>query len=904
MLIVQRHYYISQLIYLLIFSRLFCSPALSQQISTHEEITGQRVMQVFDFEERDIHLNTLPMHWRKYTNSQSNEFAHFSEGRLDTLHPRSGNHSFLLNSDGTSVGFFYHRRKIQAKPGNDFQITGYVRLENVHNSRAQITCALTNRRGQYIEGSEFKSRLVSVADQGPEGWIRLDVYVPGNFPEARFITVGVWLLQESQWNLDIISGTHILRPDVHAQAWFDDISVTQLPRVILRTEKIGNTFDGKDPIELLVEVEGVGNLNYQVKLEVKNAGGELISEESWILTGVEGATKSRKIVLPEIPAGLYRSKLSIYSGNNLVSSRHLVLLKLAPLIGSSSSSGANFGILGLDDSSGDWQSLTHLTQLSNAKLLKTPVWRKDDKAEGTFSDPGFDQKLIELQKKNIELVATFSDVPKSMATQLEYGQRTIFDALSQQVEIWEPQVAFVLAQYARQVPFWQLGTNQFDKFITWDPRIKPTVETLELQFNKFITTPQINIPLNGYHKITPEETGSEHITVSIPSTILPESIPEYINEFKSKGFASIWSTVEPLNIDKYHRNYRLVDFSKRIAYTKISESDYIFIDHPWSQIEDNATKQIEPTELFPIYRTMSDLIDYTSYIGEFEIKPDIPALIFDRGDEGVLFVSNNNYKSDDPAEKSTVQLYLGNNPRGYDIFGNPVPIKVNNGIGTFSVTRWPVLINRVDSRVAGMRSSLKLNPVVLNATIKRQGIQLTFKNTFGIPISGRLKFVPNESQQAWSIDPITSNFVLGPDKTFDEIIMIKFPRNEIGGFKKIKVQFLIEADRSYNFFTDLPFEIELKDIDVSYFSRRINESDLLIQKVITNNSPTTVNLISFVDLPDNDRMERPVRRLQPDAFTTKSFLIPDAQKWFGQYIRLGLYDPKGTSRINYQIQIN
>ena len=79
---------------------------------------------------------------------------------------------------------------------------------------------------------------------------------------------------------------------------------------------------------------------------------------------------------------------------------------------------------------------------------------------------------------------------------------------------------------------------------------------------------------------------------------------------------------------------------------------------------------------------------------------------------------------------------------------------------------------------------------------------------------------------------------------------------------------------------------------------------MLIQKVVTNNSDEMLNLISFVDLPDSDRLERFIGRLMPGEVTVKNFLIPNADQWIGQFIRLGLYDPKGTKRINYQIEIN
>ncbi len=60
----------------------------------------------------------------------------------------------------------------------------------------------------------------------------------------------------------------------------------------------------------------------------------------------------------------------------------------------------------------------------------------------------------------------------------------------------------------------------------------------------------------------------------------------------------------------------------------------------------------------------------------------------------------------------------------------------------------------------------------------------------------------------------------------------------------------------------------------------------------------------FIDLPDLEHIERAIPRLQPGATETRNYLIPDAEKWLGKYVRIGLEDPNGTRRMNYQIEIN
>ena len=86
--------------------------------------------------------------------------------------------------------------------------------------------------------------------------------------------------------------------------------------------------------------------------------------------------------------------------------------------------------------------------------------------------------------------------------------------------------------------------------------------------------------------------------------------------------------------------------------------------------------------------------------------------------------------------------------------------------------------------------------------------------------------------------------------------------------------------------------------------RLINQNDLLIQQVVTNESDFQVSLKSFVTYPDRDRVEQTIPKLPPGETKTINYVIPDALQWLGQYIRIGLYDPKGTRRINHLVEIN
>jgi len=770
-------------------------PPADNQLKTPQQTTqallaGQRVMHTFDFEERELHDEILPMYWTKVTTREG--FPHYAKGKLDSAHHRSGQYSFLLIPDGGSLGYEYHARRIPVKSGSDFQITGFVHLENASSCRAQISCNLTDRAGNLIEKSRHNSRLVGIQDHSPDDWARLEIYVPGNFPDARFLTISVWLLQEEQWNQDALIASPIFRRDVKALAWFDDITIFQMPRVTLRSNRPGNVFDASEPAILQVEMQGVASLDYQALITVQNAARQLIHQEQWLLTGIEGETTLKKIELPPMPAGLYHVRLEIFAADTLISDRQLTFAQLAPLSGPSSTSGTDFGILALDSDIKEWNTLYELTRLSNAKLIKLPVWRRRPELPGAiFTESDFDEKLFQLQKNNVQVMATFSEIPDNLALKMQADQRSLLDLLNLDPEIWQPQVAYVLAQYALQVPYWQIGPESNALEQTWDPRIRPIIENMRVEFQKLVSNTLLAAPLNCMFQVTKAQIGTPRVTLYISSTIAPQQIPYYLDDCRRRDLNSIWATIEPLDQRLYHREHRIIDFAKRVAFAKKGHAETVFINHPWQTRPGNVRQLVEPTELFLVFRTLADHLGAARFVAQLNLADGIPALLFDRAGAGCLITWNENFppQQDDPSHQ--IELFVGENPVRVDLFGNRTPLPVRNGLARLQLDQWPVIITGVNTALAHLRASLRLEPEVLDASFLRQAAQLKFTNPFKMSVSGRLRLLLNLPQyQNWVVDPPFINFTLRPGETLVQNLSIKFPRNELAGKKQLEKSFI------------------------------------------------------------------------------------------------------------------
>lgn len=878
--------------------------AASAGRSSRDKLSGVLANHLFDFEERDIHYEDQPMNWTKWA-GPGEFYPHYATGRLSTEHQRSGEYSFELQAHGGSVGFEYGRRFIRAPPGSDFHISGYVHFENVRRVRARLSCVLTDRTGREIPGSRCLSELVGPDQEDRDGWAHLEVYVPGSFPNARFIAIAVWVLQESQWSQEADADASIFQPDVRAIAWFDDISIYQLPRVVLSTDQPGNVFGADDTPRLQVEVEGVSHLDYQIRLRVSDVTGNVMQDEKWILVGVEDTVRVKTMELPQLGPGLYHARMDIVSGGASVAARELSFLKTAPLSGDLTTRGSGFGLLLLDDKVGSLDTGIELVRAANARLIKLPVWRAHEDQPGSiFSEPDFDRQLLKLPQYDIQVVATFSEVPDSLWLKMRSKRRTVLDMLSQEAELWVPQVASVLARYARQIPYWQIGPDTRSENQYWEPRIGNVVEAMRKEFQELVGYTVLAVPLSSMFDVDHEQVRTDYVALNVSAAIEPQQVAAYLEDWRSRGLKHIWVTIETLDSDVYLREEVLADFAKRVAFAKKGGAEAIYINHPWVCAISNARVTYKPTEFLLVFRTLADHLGGLRYVGQFDLTDDVPALIFDLDGTGCIFTWRRG-RERDGGESRELDVYLGENVQMIDLFGNVTPLPSKAGVSRVRVGSLPIMLSGIDTRLARLQASLKLTPSALDGSVSRQRVKLSFVNPFGTSISGRVRFrVGPDYRNNWAMEPGYFNFMLRTDETLEKEVIITLPRNEIGGEKRLELSLIIDAGRSYRLRAAIPLEIRLKGVEVSVFARRLGARNLLVQLVVTNTSQKEVSLNSFVDLPDGDRIERVISRLQPGASASKSFPIPDAVEWLGEFLRVGLYDPRGVKRINYHVQIN
>src|SRR5213078_2415150 len=111
-------------------------------------------------------------------------------------------------------------------------------------------------------------------------WKRLEVELSADAPGAAFLVIELGLLQPMHFAANTLGTRTLHTQDIRGSAWFDDVTVAQVPRVTVRTNRPGNIFRRDEPVRLQVIVNDrfIDDLSAQVV--VRDALGKTVYQRT------------------------------------------------------------------------------------------------------------------------------------------------------------------------------------------------------------------------------------------------------------------------------------------------------------------------------------------------------------------------------------------------------------------------------------------------------------------------------------------------------------------------------------------------------------------------------------------------------------------------------------------------
>lgn len=907
------------------FGILLCALLVLLPAARGEPQHDQRAMKVFDFEElAEGNREDIPRYWKKIQRKYLPQFPYYVEGQFDREVFRSANTSFQLSLNGGNVGYEFEGGRIPIHLHHDYVIKGYVKTAGVaqngglQEARATLSAAFTDWQGEKIAESERFSRLVATASN-PDGWTEVTVYLSGRYEQARFLSVGVWLLQPQVYSAGGLGEQDVHWQDINGSAWFDDIAVYRIPRIALRTGVVGNVFAPGAAAQIVATIQGSVQSDVYITFLLESADGTEINQQRFARDGAQLGAMEYPLEFPDLPPGLYRAALRVWTHGELIAEKSLTFARCGPTLSQQPGAGDDFGVVLSADRLD--RTAAELLALTGTRWVKLPIWNRALQREQLVDvHPQLDELVNILHKRDHHLVAAFADVPDVLAEELGLEQHdSVLDIFSLDADLWRPYLAFGLSRYAQRIGYWQIGSDLTADLMN-DRRLHQVLNVLQGQFAALLSKPKVSIPWHGMVLPPRDLTGISTVSVTIPATVPPASTGEYIEQFQQSGHPSLWATFQTLDPTSYHRQDQLVDLARRVISAKAAGANAIFLDQPWRWRREGTTQIVEPTEMLLLYRTLSTLLGGTEYRGSLWLGPGIATAIFRKNDHGVLVVwkeAGSDEITGGPAtnareNRSGVhKLLLGQNVQVIDLLGRAVPLHQGDGTSHFDVSHRPIFIYPIDPHMVELAASFRMNPPRLQANFTKHQLTVEFTNTFGKPISGQLSL---RFPKGWQSSPRFAPFSLSPGATFQLPVAVRFPYNEIAGLKQLVGEFKIDADHNYEMAIATGYELGLDDVKMDVIAHitengtdakaeKPAQRQIVIQQIVTNLSQMPLDFFCFVAAPNRPRRERVIADLQPGEQVIKTFQFTGAEDLIGQSLRVGLTEVKGTRRLNQAVVV-
>ncbi len=919
---------------------LFAMRSLAQPASL------TRVLRTIDFEERRLgNDEDLPMHWVKV---DAPGFPHYVNGRFTTDRAHSGAHSFRMDLNGGSVLYRYEANQIKVRQGACYRIDAFTQTTPLQHARARLSAYFTDLDGHPLPNTLKRSDpyVSTTPAEGDEAWHKLSIELAAAMPDAAYLVLEVGLLQPQVYSESTLGQRALHGQDIRGSAWFDDITVSQVPRVRIGTRQPGNIFRRSDPLNLMVELDDAFTEDLSIQLTVGDATGRAVYQRSGTADSpatasptTQAATRESArpaaarvvsaepvvgrrydLALPDLPPGFYTCVITTSSQGQQLASRSLSLIRL-PNDTVPSSPDPRFGVIATDLPLRAWGPLADLLPHLGAGRVKLGVWTRTADAE-QFSPSDFDAALVKLQERHITTTACLLDLPPSLTRRLDEIQSPAVIAsgsapgtswlrlLKANDDDWQPTLEYLLSRHANHLDRWQLGADGSDAFVT-RKGMREVYNRLYAKFAQLTSNPDLAMPWPAWYEL--EGNLPATVALSIPASVLPSQLPLYIQDLRGIQGHHGSLTYQRLARERTGRDEQIRDLAQRVIYALAAGTERLDLPFPFTTRPDDEAPAgaglTQPTELFLIMRSLATTLGNTRYAGKVPIADGVEAFLFDNHGQGTLALWDTGREGERNAGAGSLKplpINLGPSPRMFDLWGNEIPlIRPADDAVTATVQLvigpTPVFLTNIDGPLAQLRASVAIDRPLIESTFQSHTRKLHFKNTYPAAITGSLKLKP---PPGWSITPSTHNFSLNPGESFDRDLAIEFPYNSPAGSRTMQAEFTLQSDRASTFHMPLTLKLGLSDVGMQTLAVR-DGADLIIQQIVQNYSDKPVDYSAFAIFPGKSRQERLVTNLLPGRSVIKKFRFENipAELPANTRARIGLKEIDGPRILNDEIEV-
>jgi hypothetical protein len=911
---------------------------------------ADRVVAAFDFENLSSPI-PVPPNWVRGQHDPKVPrvrpgFPIWNLALLDTTYAHSGNASVKLPTRGGSTSLLLRRGALPVLPGADYRVAAWVRTKGLVHARACIEVTLLNDRGEPLPGQTFRSKSIRAERE----WTLVDVEIRN--ANSAFLQLDLLLLQPSQY-LEAVPRYEelVTLEDVSGSAWFDDVTVAQLPQIDIGLNTPGNIIKQTSRPGITVVARDLTGEDLTVKVRILGIDGDLVDSAEFAF---RGGRMSRAWEPSLTKLGWYRAIVEISDGVRTVGADTLDFVWVlgdrssdgteqesqqpgAGLVGGSADR-TRFGVIVDEHDPALLAALPTAVANMGVGSVSLPAWWDTATPGGVEAVNLLLPVLRQLRDSWLDITLVLDRVPGGLADELGISDEDVLAVLEAPQDQWGPTMLPLMDRLGQLVQRWQAGRVASEKLIT-DPLAAERLDLFEYQLKRLVPEATLampwpfDMPLDA-SLLTGEDRS---LVLAVPGEVPPAGIASaalYWAE-SARGSRPFQVVLQSQDATAFGYRYSAEDFARRaleawaafgpVYDTPENEGGSIAIAQPWVWTGGvRGDLRVRP-EAAVMRNLVERLIDRSGAI-DLVLAPGVRAVLLEpridapEGRGAALAV----WSAPGQRIPESIDLLLGQKPvRLIDIFGNERPLETSRTealdlpFHRIPIGPAPVFLEGVDAELIRFLTTLALDPPLLEASNADHQHDLVVTNPWPIPIQGEIYIVepggfssPDGTiDRSWHIGPRVIPFLMEAGEIKHFPISITFSPFEESGRKDLILDVDLNASREYGIMRikrTMMLGSDRLRINVSYrLGPGPGGPHVYVDADIVNvgDEPLTCRLSVFASgFPRNSAS---VTALAPGQTTRRTFLLQDGvAKLSGKVVAVSVEVPDLRLRLNRSVEID
>jgi len=899
---------------------------------------SNRVVRAFDFEELSTNPGEVPAHWFRAQDDPSRPRPGFPAwNRAELRYTGEGGIAFAgsgaveLPTSGGSTSLLLAQGVVPVFQNADFLCSALVKTSKLRHARAALVARFLDARGQLLPNAESRSQLVL----SEKAWTPITVELIGGAENAAYIQLELQLLQPQQQG-EAPDPSRVWPQDFEGSAWFDNVSVVQLPRIELTTSAAANITSQPETPTLKLLVRDLTGEPLRAKIEVVDAHGRPADRFEQAL----GSGFTQMDWSPRVSRlGWYRAIMHVTTDKGASVGQASIDFLWTGRGPETTITGVPESILtsdlarlGLEFEHAPASLLTVIPTTArqiSAGSVALPVWHavstfEQSKASTARLTPTIDALLSDRRRVTLVL----GDLPDSLAASTRADPRNPWSLLATDNKSWQPYLTPLMERYGQRITHWQIGDSH--DALTPSASLSTDLQAIARNLTALVPAPVVGVPtpLGAPWSATTDPHVPVSLTQHIPATATPQAVSLAVRAagpMLDSGAGELRLVLAPHDTANVGPLAAAAQAAKSAIefWAAASQPDgrmlpgaSLSLADPL-QLRGQRRQSILPRPELGAWHNLAQRLAGRRITGTFAAGPGItcyvlspaPGTTAERG--GALVAWS---ESADPV------TLTGDFGRGalttIDLFGNRELLQPAASLATadhpgvnLPLTSAPLFIEGVDINLIRFTSSIAIDPPTLESSNEQHDREVVIFNPWPTGITGQFTFLEpggfetGRKDRTWRLSPRAQSFSVGPGKTERFPFKVAFSPVEEVGPKPFVLAFELSGQDYGTIEVRRSVEVTVDNIGVD-LTATIQGPDLIIEGTFSNRgtSPLTLELTCFAE--GFPRSKATITDLPQRNNVVRRFTYPGAAaKLKGQRIMVTAYDPETKARVNKSVVV-